>query len=313
VILNKGFATAAWSRRSRDIFEYDYGWESVWASVSSPGEAVERYGGWSQWIRTQILPLTAGTQEWKWAPNYFGHIMEGGIVFRRVTEWYEAAGMPWPTFMGAVTTYGAAVINEAYESPGATLGKGSTVGDLLIFDPASILIFSSDRVARFFAHNLRSTVWPQQGSIRVDDGFVVNNAEHLIFKLPVPTWDRTRLFLKGGLGMQFGLTRSLSNGLDVSASFGKDAKRQHIDPVTGRETVDFELSAGFFVDLDNNLLWSLYWSERSDRRLTLNIYPGVITSIGVNIGLWAVLESGGSVSLGLSTPFMMGLGLGTGF
>jgi hypothetical protein len=313
VILNKGFPTAAWHDRSRDIFDYPYGWESVRNSVFSPFEAIDRYGGWSSWIRSQIFPGTAGIQNFKWYANYTGHLMEGGIVFRRVSEWYETQGVPAPMIVGALTTYAAAIINEAYEAPHETAGKGSTVADLLIFDPASMILFSSDRVAHYFAHNLRATVWPQQGSIRLDDGWVINNGEHLVFKLPLPGYDRTRFFFKTGLGIQVGVTRTLGNGLDVTGAFGRDALRQHVDPITGQETVDLQLSAGLFVDRDNNLLWSLYWSERAARTLSLNIYPGVVAPGGLNIGLWGVLENDGSINLGFSARQMMGLGIGKRF
>jgi len=313
VILNKGYPTAAWSERSRDVFEYPYGWESVWASVSRPLDAIERYGGWSPFLRQQLFPLTGGVQNFKWYANYFGHLMEGGIVYRRVAEWYEAAGLPHPRVAGALTTYAAAVLNEAYEAPREELPKGATTADLLIFDPLAVLLFANDDVARFFAEDLRSTVWPQQGSIRVDDGFVVNNAEHLIFKLPLPWMDRTRFFYKTGLGIQLGLTRRLSNGLDVTAAFGRDALRQNVDPVTGRETVDLQLSAGLFVDLDNNLLWSVYWSEFADRRVSVNVYPGVIDLGDLKVGVWTVLERNGTLNFGLTARQMMGLGIGKGF
>ena len=51
VILNKGLPTAAWLGRSRDVFDYPYGWQSVWASVTRPLDAIERYGGWSDFLR----------------------------------------------------------------------------------------------------------------------------------------------------------------------------------------------------------------------------------------------------------------------
>lgn len=313
VLMNKGLPTAAWLGRSRDVFDFPYGWRSVWASVSRPLDGIERYGGWSDFIRQQVFPLTAGLQNFKWYANYFGHLIEGGIVYRRVTEWYDAKGMPYPAVTGAVTTYAAAVLNEAYEAPGDTLPKGSTVADLLLFDPLAIVLFSHDGVARFFAEDLRATVWPQQGSLRLDDGFVINNAEHLVFKLRIPGTDQWRAFYKTGLGIQVGLTRRLPNGLDFTAALGRDALRQNVDPVTGRETVDLQVSAGIFVDRDNNLLWSVYWSETADRTVAVNIYPGVVTPGGFQLGMWGVVERNGDINLGFTARQTMGLGIGKRF
>jgi hypothetical protein len=68
-----------------------------------------------------------------------------------------------------------------------------------------------------------------------------------------------------------------------------------------------------FVDLDNNLLWSVYWSEFADRRLAVNIYPGVIDLGDLKVGVWTVLERNGTLNFGLTARQMMGLGIGKGF
>jgi hypothetical protein len=313
-LLNKGYATAQYSGRDRDVLRYPYGWKSVWASLRSPFEAVERYGGWWRFIRRELIPYPGGgLKSYRWMPNYFGHTIEGGIVFRRTAEWYEARGVPMATVFAAATTYASAVVNEAYESPGESLPKGATVADLWIFDPLGILLFWNDAVARFFAQDLRAVVWPRMGSIRFGDGWVVNNGEDLVLKLPLPGIEQTRFFFKTGLGIQAGLTHSLPNGLDVSWGLGNDMRRQYVDPLTGEEDVDLELSAVLFVDRDNNLLWSVHWSETSWRILTVNVYPGVLTAGPVSFGIWSVLERDGGVNIGFTARQMQGLGVGKVF
>lgn len=310
VILNKAYATAPYSGRNRAIFDYAYGWRSVWASVSSPLDAVDRYGGWWRFIRREVIPYPGGGwKSYRWMPNYFGHAIEGGIIFRRSAEWYAAYGVPMPSVLAAITTYSAAVINEAYESPGDELPKGATVADLLIFDPLGIALFWSDDVARFFAHDLRATVWPRMGSLRVDDAWVINNGEDLVFKLPIGLRS-TRFFFKTGLGIQAGLTHTLSNGIDLSWGFGNDMRRQFVDPVTGEEDADIELSLVLFVDRDNNLLWSVHWSETSWRVLTVNVYPGIISVGGISPGVWTVVERSGAVNFGITASQTLGLGIG---
>ena len=58
VILNKGFAVAQWQDQDRHIFSYPYGWHAVWASVTRPGPAMERAGGWGTVLRRHVLPLS---------------------------------------------------------------------------------------------------------------------------------------------------------------------------------------------------------------------------------------------------------------
>ena len=58
MILNKGFAVAQWQDQDRHIFSYPYGWNAVWASVTRPGTAIERAGGWGKVLRRHVIPLS---------------------------------------------------------------------------------------------------------------------------------------------------------------------------------------------------------------------------------------------------------------
>ena len=116
MILNKGFAVAQWQDQDRHIFSYPYGWNAVWASVTRPGAAMERAGGWGTVLRYHILPL--GWDELKagqWMPNYFGHLLEGGLAYRRLLEWNRVNGVPFPTLSAVLVTQFAVTINEVAE------------------------------------------------------------------------------------------------------------------------------------------------------------------------------------------------------
>ncbi len=162
VILNKGFSVAQLSNFSRRIFDYPYGWGAVEESVLHPVEVIERWG-WERTIERHVLPLTWDISSMSWATNYVGHLIEGGITNRRLSEWFDARGVPLPGLFAAITSLTASVLNEAYESPGIEAGYPSMVVDLLLFDPGGILLFTNDAVARFFFTHLEGQDLAQPG------------------------------------------------------------------------------------------------------------------------------------------------------
>lgn len=316
LLFNKGFAVAQWENRNRRIFDHDYGWNVVAASVTRPGEAVARAGGWREVLRVQALPFYyGGVKDPQWVTNYFGHVFEGGLSFRRLMEWNRAHGLPLPGWSAAVMTMAASVVNEAYETPppapGTPVqGNAGIVMDLLFFDPLGIALFSSDRVARA-VHRFGVTLWPSQASIVVPSGALYNNGQAVVFKVPLP-WTRHEFFLRTGVGVEGGLSWQRRDGYDVSVSVGMQSFVRHLDPGTLFESAEFSLAGGLWVDRDNVLLASLTLDERTDRRVGLNIYPGVLRFGEVSFGSWLLFDAEGRPYFGI-TGRTLGMGLGIGF
>lgn len=321
VILNKGFNMAQAVNRDRDIFSARYGWAHVRNSILHPDRSIEANRGWGDWLEEQIVPVRA--LEWirsgfdwgaadnmTWFPNYFGHFIEGGITHRRLAEKLHDEGIPAAYLVAGVTTMGAAVINEAYTHPTLSRGTGGTVADLYVFDLGGVIAFSFDPVARFFAETLHANVWPSQAALAFPGPVLANNANNLIFKIPVPFVDPISVFVRTAVGSHAGATLHLGDGLDVSLGFGADTERQNIDPETGAESVDLRLSSSLYVDRGGSVLASLYWSEVDHRRLSLNVYPGVLHA---DLGAWVVVAHDGSLQAGLTHRLALGLGLGAGW
>ena len=313
VVLNKGFDLAQVGNRERRIFDYPYATSHVTDALLHPVEAIDRIGGWWYFLRTQVLPLTFSPQYSKWVPNYFGHAITGGILSRRLGEWFQARGSPSPMVMGAAVTLASAVLNEAYEHPGTTRGSAGTVADLYIFDLGGVILFSHDGIARFFSRRLNATVWQSQAAIAVPSGELVNNGNQLIFKIPWGVIANTSLFFRTGLSGQLGLTLHRRDGLDASVAVGFEAGAMHINNVTGEETVDFVLTAGAYVDRNGSLLVSAVASAVKDRWLTFNVYPGVLGLAGRSLGFWMVLPRSVKPRIGISSRMTLGAGLGLGW
>jgi hypothetical protein len=314
VLLNKGFATAQWPQSDRYIFEYPYGWSATVQSLVRPDRAIEASGGLWTVLSNEIIPFTdAGWKQWAWAPNYYGHLLEGGIASRRLREWYEARGMSHPALAAGLTTWAAAFVNEAYENPAPGVVYAGVTTDLLVFDLGGILLFNSDAVSRFFSRNLGASIWPTQASIMIPDGKLWNNSHHLVMKLPLGFTDRFSVLLKSGIGFQAGLTLHQANALDISLGIGQESKKRYIHPETLLETAEFGWAGGLWVDRGGSLLASFLVDPNTGRFLALNVFPGVIPGPLKDIGLWAAISGRGRPSIGITGHRTFGLGAGFGF
>lgn len=322
VLLNKAFNMAQATNRSRHIFHTGYSVDHVVKSVLHPIESIERSGGWGVFFRDQILPVQAvkwigAGFDWQaadnmtWYPNYMGHLVEGGITSRRLAEKLRAQGVPWPGVVAGAVTMTASMINEAYTHPDLSEGTGGTVADLYVFDLGGVLLFSLDPVARFFAETLHATIWTGQASLTFHpETALANNANNLVFKIPLWFTDAASVFLRTAVGSHIGATIHMDGGHDLSIGVGADTSLQRIDPVTGHEFVDIRPSASVWLDRDDSVLASIYWSTVDHRFLSLNVYPDVLLP---GFGAWLAVTRDRTFQVGLSHRAALGLGLGTGF
>jgi hypothetical protein len=317
VIFNKGFAVAQWSDQDRHIFSYPYGWRAVWASVTRPGPAMARAGGWGTVLKNHILPLGWDElRDGQWMPNYFGHVLEGGLAYRRLLEWNRVRGVPFPTLTAVLVTQLAVTINEAYETPVSDpwVQENGTAGafvDFVIMDPLGMVLFHQDPIARFFANRLGAVVWPRQASITFPGGRLTNNGESVIIRPKLWFTDDFRLFFRGGVGAEGGISVQLEDGLAVSVGAGADSSgrklnAEHIEEAT------FGFSTGLWIDRDGALLVSATWNHKTDRRLSIDVFPGVISVAGATFGTWFQLDQGYRPYFGFTGRRTLGAGLGVG-
>lgn len=311
VVLNKGYDILQLSSSSRYIWDFPYGngFKAFFPDViRNPIAAIERDPGWDAWIRTEILPLSVG--EAGWIVNWTEHFLGGGITHRGLTDWYQLKGFPAPKVLAGITTMAASVLNEVVEHPGAKLATSSSVADLWIFDLGGILLFSWDRPARWAARHLRLADWSNMASFTVPSWELENNGQYFVLKPPLPL-ENQRLFIRFGLGAQFGITHALDAEKSVSLALGLDTRGRTVDPETGRESIDMMFGGGAYLDRNNSLLASLTLSA-AQNRVALNLYPGLVAGRMRNVGAWLVYTHDNEVRVGLIHTSALGIGLGIG-
>jgi hypothetical protein len=72
---------------------------SVWRSVSSPAYYINQYG-WNKFLTQEVIPTSLDIKKIQWVPNYTIHLMCGGMEYRKLSEWYDYHGYPFPFGFG---------------------------------------------------------------------------------------------------------------------------------------------------------------------------------------------------------------------
>ena len=313
VLLNKGFDIFQLRLSQRNFWTFPYGnsWQHGIADVfRDPGPIVQRFGGWNRLSRYELYPSSFDTDKWNWLVNYTEHFFGGGITMRMLDEWYRAHDVPLPRVAAVLTTYAASILNEMTEQGSYPVATAGGVADLLVFDLGAVMLFHWRQPTHFMATTLQIADWSSQASFTFPNRQLQNNGQYFTLKVPIGL-QRTRLFIRGGMGAQFGLSRKLSDGEHhLSVGLGGDTEVRDIDK-TGHETVGFAPSSGIYLDRNNSLLWSVTSSPAANL-LTVNIYPGVMPAPLRGMGLWGVMTRHHEMRFGIVHRGALGLGVGYG-
>ncbi len=308
---NRGLSTMQFEGVDRELssIPWGVGFESTMDALLHPLAAIERFGGWGRFLRTEFVPSDWEVWTWAWAPNYSGHLLAGGISHRQLTEWFDHQGAPYPWLVAGVSYYATMLVNESIENRRGLPGPSGAVADLYFFDPAGMLLFSFDGVARFFAQTLQAADWSPQVSV-TPTLTVLNHSQVIAYKVPLPLVDRVRLLFLIGQGSSTGVAVMVDDDYSIGGAVGFSARERFIDPVTGAESITPQKGGGLFLDRNGSLLASLVITGAE--RVEANVFPGTLPGWFGQLGWWAGLDSTGSPTLGVSTRRTYGLGFGLG-
>lgn len=129
-----------------------------------------------------------------------------------------------------------------------------------------------------------------------------------MLRVPLPKTTRWRGLYLFGVSTLFGVSRDLGNGRSLSFAAGADVVRTPvIDSLTDTRSVDLEPNLSVFYDREGSLLWSVLARLDHETLVSVNLYPGGITS-RLPLGLWMHVTRTHGVRLGVATPAGFGLG-----
>lgn len=313
-ILNTGYDQIR-TGPNRKFLRYDYamGGTGAWNSIIHAQRLVRQFGT-RDWVRYELLPLSlkagGGGQ---WVPNYQLHLFGGGVAYVRLIGFYEQRGFPYPRVAAGLTSLAGNFLNEMVENTGLTGGSIDAMTDLVIFDPASILLWNSDRIQRFVGERVEITEWSGQPSYSLPGQTLENAFRTTMVRLRLPRTKNWRAFTTMGGSYVGGLSRRRGEDMWYSLGFGWDARSNPVvDPATGRKTVDLIGNVAIFVDRQGSLLASALLKSGLDAAATINVYPGLGSKHMP--GLFAQLlrdpssERRSGLRFGITSPIGVGIG-----
>jgi len=310
LVINGGYGIMQLADRHNRPFDIDYaqGWNNVWKNLLHPRTAIEQQGWWD-FFQREIIPVSFNSGKAHYWPNYTQHLIGGGMSFRQTMEWYRWHGYEHPKAWASTTLMLYHFLNEVVENDKKTNWTTDPVADLYLFDPASILLFSNDGVARFFSETLNMADWSFQPMFDPEHKTLMNNGQNFAMKWNLPWSEHWSLFYHYGTHGEFGASYTWENGDCVSFGGGFSADTL-VELSQFHDGVTLAPSAGLFYDRNNSLMASLLVAKSKDNRARLNLYPGLVDLAGMRPGFFVGTNREKEFQMGM-TLSVLPVGLGS--
>jgi len=304
LILNGGLGILQVDNRSNNLSDIDFetGIENLWKNLSHPFKAISEEGE-KEFFLNQVFPISSNRHKAYYWPNYTLHLIGGGMSYRMMAEWFDFHKYKHPKTYSVITIAVYHLLNEVVENSSYVGYCTDPIADLYIFDPLGIVLFSSDRVSRFFSETLNMADWSYQVSYNPEKGSVQNIGQNFVVKYWLTDNEDLGLFYHFGTHGEFGLSFRQPDG--DCFSFGAGLVTKELIDISGSTTfrsltADFVVTAGVFYDRNNSLLASLIYSKSQDYKLRMNVYPGLFKIKNISPGLFLSLSQDNDISFGIN-------------
>jgi len=315
VLVNRGFDITQIQYEHRDFLDFDYklNAENVLKSIRHPIKNIEELG-WNKFLRTEIFPATFSL-EGRWVPNYFLHLLGGGVTYRSCEEWFRMHDYKYPKLFSATIMMASAFINETMENNNATTRKNTdAIADFFIFDLGAVLLFNNESLCKFMSDKVKWADWSFQPSFTFPNFYLHNHGQHYAIKTKIPFVNNLRLFNLIGLETFTGASYKFKNNTSLSMGVGFAASRMvTYEKNPNQNTITTKRGMGFFYDKNNSVLASVILCDVVDYFCQVNVYPGLIKIGKFSPGLWSVFSRDGQAVFGISTSYTFGFGVGYDF
>ena len=306
-ILNGSFDIVQLGKGNNHILKIQYanGAANVFRNISRYPTVIEHYGV-KKFFTTEVFPTSFQLSHAQYWPNYKLHLLGGGISYVGMTEWYSYHGYQYPKFLSVATMATLHFLNEVVENNEYRGETVDPIADLLIFDPAGILIFSIDGVPEFFSKTLSAADWSNQPLFQFSDRSLVNNGQNFSVKIPLPFLKQWKILYTFGMDGLVGLSYRCNETDNISVAGGLGAKELvEVENSPGMRILTTSLikKGGIYYDRNNSLLVSVFLGNSGGYFLKANIYPGVIDIGSLPVGIVFMLLDNYKISFGISTSF----------
>jgi hypothetical protein len=278
VFINGGYDIVQTGMYDSYIFRVPYrtGLENVWDNVRHPMRQISRHG-WGEFLFSEVIPAHLEVSRSQYLPNYTLHVLGGGATYRMLCEWNEAHGIPYPRISAIAFSTAYNMLNEIMENGPYTGVNVDPIADMWIFNPLGILLYSSNRVARFMSATVHVCDWSGMPFIDPIHGKIDNASQNWAIKIPLPKLERAHLFVYLGMSEVAGLSYGIKDDITLSGGGGFSVANI-LEAESGGSrgrimTIRYSWNAGLFVDKGHSLLFSLLLSNSSMYKVRANLYP----------------------------------------
>lgn len=287
---------------------YGIGFENVLKNCISPGATISQ-NGWGRWITTEVLPLNFTKEGAQWLPNYQLHLIGGGMSYRMLSEWYREKGVDGADWWSAGTVMFMHVLNEAVENEDYSGYNTDPIADILLFDGLGILLFTSDDVSQFFGETLHMRDWSNVVMITFPDVQMGNAGLYYSLKWNIPNTDRWSAFYMMGMSNLGGISYRTDDEHSLSVAAGLRGRHlASVDSTVRMLTLHLVPQVGVFWDRNHSLLASLTVSGQRDQSVIMQLYPGLVKGLPIDISLWGMYGTTGGFGAGIGVCLLPGLG-----
>lgn len=290
LLLNGSFdAMRIGTEGTHDLSGYDWSndAQNIWSNITDPIGSVRAYG-WNDFRRQEIFNLSFNMNDLQFIPNFTDHTLGYGMLYAKVTEWYDAHGYPAPVVWGVGTSLVYQYVNEMMQNGGRINVNVDCVADYDFFNVLGYALFSFDDVKKFFSESVQLNDWSLQPLYVPRNHHLENVGQEFLMRYRLPFADEYAPFVCWGVNSVVGLSYRFDKSNNISLGIGQAVmgmiENHRGDYISSTPRLDRAL--GLYWDDDGSLLAGLIIRGKSSVNVELNVYPGLFKFHGIQPGCY---------------------------
>ncbi|HTY38927.1 MAG TPA: hypothetical protein VMH23_17550, partial [Bacteroidota bacterium] len=297
--------------RDLTIYHWRNDAQNIWNNISDPFSSIRAFG-WHEFVHQEIFNLNFDNNDVQFIPNIADHTIGYGMQYAKITEWYGAHGYPVPVLWGVGTSLIYQYVNEMMQNGGGIYTNVDCVSDFDFFNILGYALFSFDDVKRFFSETVQLNDWSLQPLYVPHNHHLENTGQEFVLRYRLPFARQYAPFICWGVNSVVGLGYRYDNSNSISLGVGEAVTEMtiiHRGPYIS-SAPQLHTAVGLYFDNAGSLLTSLIVRGGSSTNMQLNVYPGLVSVLGVRPGCY--LAIGGQEGFIFGVTFM-GLPVSLGF
>jgi hypothetical protein len=282
----------------------------VWYNLRDPLARINAYG-WKRFWREEFINLSFDIEELQFLPNVGDHTLGYGMLYAKVTEYYDAHHYPSPVLWGIGTSLVFHYVNEMMQSGYELKVNVDHIADVYVFNTLGFVLFSFDGVKRFFSEDVQLLEWSLQPLLVPRNWNLQNVGQQFVLRYRLPWAERYAPFIYWGVNSVVGLSYRYDDRQSLSLGVG-----QSVNGMERQARGDFwrmvprlDGAAGIFWDDNGSLLAGMVVTGPKVPNVQLNVYPGLVDLWGIQPGAYVGMGKRDKFVAGItfmSTPISLG-------